>query len=236
MAAEDENKVILSTREGYDRWAAVYDTDGNPLIALEEPQVDHLLGDVRGLSVLDVGCGTGRHAIRFSARGASVHALDFSNEMLEQAGRKPGAGAVSFAAHDLAQPLPFPPATFDRVVCGLVVDHIADLPGLFGEMRRVCKPSGCVVVSVMHPAMMLKGVQARFHDAQTGQEIRPASQPHALSDYVMAAVRAGFAIDHLSEHAVDEALANRLERARKYVGWPMLLVMKLSSEPAATCR
>ena len=48
----------LSAREGYDRWAEVYDTDGNPLIALEERHLDRLLGAVEGLAVVDVGCGT----------------------------------------------------------------------------------------------------------------------------------------------------------------------------------
>jgi malonyl-CoA O-methyltransferase len=219
---------ILPTREGYDRWASIYDTDGNPLIALEEPQVDRLLGDVRGLAVLDVGCGTGRHAICLAARGAIVHALDFSPEMLARARDKAGAAGINFAVHDLSQPLPFPAQAFDRIVCGLVVDHIADLELLFREMHRVCKQTGCAVVSVMHPAMMLRGVQARFHDPASGQEIRPASHPHQLSDYVMAAARAGFAFDHLSEHVVDEALASRLERARRYLGWPMLFVMRLT--------
>src|SRR5579862_4366785 len=51
---------ILSTRDGYDRWAEIYDGEGNPLVAMEEPWVDKLLGDVRGLAVADIGCGTGR--------------------------------------------------------------------------------------------------------------------------------------------------------------------------------
>jgi malonyl-CoA O-methyltransferase len=95
-------------------------------------------------------------------------------------------------------------------------------------MHRICRPSGFVVVSVMHPSMMLRGVQARFRDPASGREIRPASCPHQLSDYVMAAVQAGFILEHLSEHVVDEALANRLERARRYLGWPMLFLMRLT--------
>src|SRR5262249_51788514 len=91
---------LLSTREGYDRWAAVYDTDGNPVVALEEPLVDALLGDVRGLAVLDVGCGTGRHALRLAAAGASVDAIDFSQEMLARARAKPGADKVMWRTHD----------------------------------------------------------------------------------------------------------------------------------------
>src|ERR1017187_10618194 len=114
------------------------------------------------------------------------------------------------------------------VVCGLVIDHIPNLDGLFREMHRVCRPAGFVVVSVMHPAMMLRGVQARFKDPTSGREIRPASCSHQLSDYVMAAARAGFSFDHLSEQGVDEALANHLERARRYLGWPMLFLMRLA--------
>jgi hypothetical protein len=84
-----------------------------------------------------------------------------------------------------------------------------------GEMLRVCRPSGCVVVSDMHPAMMLRGMQARFHDPTSGQEVRPASHAHQLSDYVMAATRAGCVFDHLSEQIVSEDLACRFERARR---------------------
>jgi len=209
----------------------MYDVDDNPLVALEEPWVDRLLGDVRGLAVIDVGCGTGRHALRLAAAGATVHALDFSERMLERARSKPDASRVTFQVHDLAKPLPFSDESSDRVVCGLVIDHIRDLDGLFREMRRVCRPAGFVVVSVMHPAMMLRGVQARFKDPASGREIRPASCPHQLSDYIMAAARAGFSFDHVSEQAVDEALANRLERARRYLGWPMLFLMRLAPGP-----
>jgi SAM-dependent methyltransferase len=122
---------------------------------------------------------------------------------------------------------PFPDASFDRVICSLVLEHIPDLQGIFREMARVCRSWGNVVVSNMHPAMMLQGVQARFHDESTGHEIRPASCPHQISDYVMGAAKAGFVLDHLSEHAVDEALAARLPRARRYLGWPMLFMMRL---------
>jgi hypothetical protein len=43
----------------------------------------------------------------------------------------------------------------------------------------------------------------------------------------MAATRAGLVFEHMSEHAVDEALASRSPRAKKYLGWLLLLMMKL---------
>jgi malonyl-CoA O-methyltransferase len=224
---------VLATRAGYDRWAEIYDAEDNPLVALEEPQVDRLLGNVRGLRVADIGCGTGRHALRMAAAGARVSATDFSPEMLNKARAKPGAADVEFVLHDLAQPLPFPSATFERLVCGLVVEHIRDLPALFAHLRRVCRPAGLIVVSAMHPAMMLRGITARFTDPQTGRETRPQSYPHQISDFVMAAVGAGLTIVHLSEHAIDSELAARMERARKYLGWPMLVMMVLKPNLAA---
>ncbi|MCX5795948.1 MAG: class I SAM-dependent methyltransferase [Elusimicrobia bacterium] len=219
--------MVVATRRGYDLWAAVYDTDGNPLIAMEEPVVDRLLGPVRGLSVADIGCGTGRHAVRLARRGASVTGLDFSEGMLAKARAKPGAAAVRFIRHDLARPLPLPSGGFDRVVCSLVLEHIKDLGRLFRELKRVCRRDGTIVVTAMHPALWLKGQSARFFDPKSGRDIRPRSHRQTLSDYVMAAVAAGLRLSHMSEHAPDRALARRFPRAAKHLGWPLLTVMAL---------
>ncbi len=224
--------LLLPTRDGYELWAEIYDDEDNPLIALEEPQIAGLLGDVRGLDIADIGCGTGRHALRLAAAGARVTAIDFSEAMLSRARSKDRAGSILFIQHDLADPLPLNDASFDRVLCCLVVDHISELGKFFRELHRICRPQGLVVVTVMHPAMMLRGIQARFRDPATGLEIRPQSSAHQISDYVMAALRAGLMFDHLSEHVVNEALAARSARAQKYLGWPLLLLMRLRSAKA----
>jgi malonyl-CoA O-methyltransferase len=217
----------LPTRAGYDRWAEIYDGENNPLIALEEPEVDRLLGEVRGLAVADIGCGTGRHALRLAARGARVTGLDFAAGMLAKARAKPGAEGILFIQHDLARPLPLPDKCCDAVVCGLVLEHIADLRLLFAEMGRIGRPDGPIVVSAMHPAMMLRGITARFTDPATGRETRPHSHTHQISDFVMAALAAGLRIDYVGEHPVDAALVARSPRAGKYLGWPLLLMLRL---------
>jgi ubiquinone/menaquinone biosynthesis C-methylase UbiE len=218
---------VLPTRDGYDRWAATYDTMGNWLLELEEPEVDRAFGDVAGLDVLDVGAGTGRHAIRLAERGARVTAVDFSEQMVERARQKPGAEGVRWLIHDVARPLPFAENSFDCVLSALVLEHIPvdQLAAFFGELARVARSDGVVVVTAMHPAMFVRGVSANFRDES--EEVRPRSYVATLSDYVMAAIQGGLVIDALAERSVDEGLVARNERARKWLGWPALFVMTL---------
>src|SRR5438128_2141453 len=107
MSDAQQPGQLSSVRGGYDRWALVYDHDANPLTALEEPYMKEAAGNVRGLTVLDLGCGTGRHTVWLAAAGANVTAVDFSEGMLEEARRKPQAAGVRFIVHDLHEPLPF---------------------------------------------------------------------------------------------------------------------------------
>jgi 2-polyprenyl-3-methyl-5-hydroxy-6-metoxy-1,4-benzoquinol methylase len=214
---------------GYDRWASVYDHDLNPLPALEEPVFRAAVGDVRGLSVADLGCGTGRHAIWLAGRGAAVTAIDFSEGMLAVARAKPSAERVKFLTHDLNLSLPLLDVAFDLVVSGLVLEHLRDLDGFFREARRIIRPSGCAIVSAMHPAMFLRGSQARFTDPNSGEVIQPGSLPHQFGDFVMAAIAAGFRLDGVGEYAPDAEFAVRYPRAAKYVGWPMLVVLRLGT-------
>jgi ubiquinone/menaquinone biosynthesis C-methylase UbiE len=222
---------VLPTRDGYDRWAATYDTMGNWLLELAEPEVDRALGDVNGLDVLDVGAGTGRHTLRIAESGARVTAVDFSEEMLAKARQKPGAEHVRWLEHDVTRPLPFCANSFDRVLSALVLEHIPvdELASFFGELGRVARGEGVIFVTAMHPAMFLKGVSANFRD-ESG-EVRPRSYVATLSDYVMGAVQAGLVIVSLAEHSVDEGLAARNERSRKWLGWPALFVMTLKRAP-----
>ena len=155
--------------------------------------------------------------------------LDFSDAMLAQARVKAeGAdlrGAVEFRRHDLEAPLPLDSDSCDRVLCCLALEHVVELAPVFAEMRRVCREGGRIVVSEMHPAMLLKGVSAHFHDPVTGRDIRPASAGNQISDYVNAAIGAGLRLVDLSERFVDDRLTALSGRARKHRDWPLLLLL-----------
>ena len=234
--ASRDNLEVVSVQQGYARWSETYDIQDNPLIILEEPLVRALLGNVHGLSVADIGCGTGRHTVYMAETGAQVTAIDFSQEMMARAIEKTKGWDIQFVTHDLTVRLPFADDTFDRVLCCLVLEHIADLDDMIAEMARICRPGGFVVIAELHPAMFLRGLQARFTDQKTGQKVNVQSNRHLISDYVNAALRANLQIDRIEEHLADEPLLEKSPRAKEYwsefredfdLGWPMLLVVKL---------
>lgn len=227
MTDQPKIETAPSVRDGYNRWAEVYDHDLNPLVALEEPVMHELLGDPSGKHVLDLGCGTGRHTAYLVRRGAIVTAVDFPAGMLAEAKRKTEGHDVRYLTHDLHHALPFDDRSFDLVVSGLVLEHLETLDTFFREARRVLQAGGSALISAMHPAMFLRGSQARFTDPVSGVKIQPGSYPHSVSDFVMAALRTGFEISNLHERAPDVDFAARFPRAEKYVGWPMLVVMEL---------
>ncbi len=222
--------AVAPANEAYDRWAAVYDRDGNPLVALDDAIVPALLGPVRGLHLADLACGTGRHSLRLLDGGARVTCVDFSSGMLNEAKNRLRGRETTFVEHDLRKRLPFTDGSFDAVLCCLALEHVADLASFFREARRICKIGGFVVCSDMHHAMRLRGVQANFDDSEKGINVRVEGYEHAVSEYVTAALGAGLAIETIQEHKGEAALLERFPRIAKYIGWPMLITMRLRVE------
>jgi ubiquinone/menaquinone biosynthesis C-methylase UbiE len=213
----------LSVREGYDRWAASYDDYDNPLVLIEEPVVIDLVGDVRGKSVADIGCGTGRHAVRLHRAGARVTGVDGSSRMLAELQRK--APEIEIAEDDIRGGIALPDARFDVVLCCLVLEHVGDLDRALAELARITASGGVVIVTDLHPEQTRRGVHARSREsAEVKREI--AGYHHTISAYVMAAVRAGLRIDALHERVMDEASAGTSTSARKYLDQPLLFAMK----------
>src|SRR6266704_6385948 len=91
------------------------------------------------MSILDVGCGPGYVSAAAAERGAIPIGLDFSAEMIAIAEKM--FPQIEFRQGD-AQNLPFPDASFDRVVANFALLHLADPERAFAEAARVLKPGG----------------------------------------------------------------------------------------------
>ncbi|MDW5596552.1 class I SAM-dependent methyltransferase [Conexibacter stalactiti] len=111
----------------------------------------------RPLEVVEIGCGTGSFTtmVARAETTGGVHAIgvDGDAEVLARAHRKAGAAAVDWR-EGLADALPLPDASADRVVMSLLLHHLspATQRAALAEARRVLRPGGRIHVADWGPA------------------------------------------------------------------------------------
>jgi SAM-dependent methyltransferase len=117
-------------------------------IEAQEPDEDQ---HGAGKDVLDAGCDPGFYSLFLADQGARVMAFDLHPAFVQRTQQRTG-GRVKVVQADLAEPLSFATdASFDLVVCILVLHYIKDWRPTFAEFHRVLRSGGHVIFSTHHP-------------------------------------------------------------------------------------
>jgi ubiquinone/menaquinone biosynthesis C-methylase UbiE len=222
----------VSLQEGYRRWAAQYDQEDNALIVVEEQLAIPLLATIQATSILDLGTGTGRYAIRLATAGANVVALDHSEAMLsvaQQAADRAGV-RIQFLRHDLRMGIPLELNSFDLAIAALVLCHMESLDHVAEEAYRLLRPGGYLLITDFHPAVIAAGWRTQFTDSD-GTYLLPTVS-RTGNHYLTALRDAGFSIQTVREALVGDApegafLADVIARDREI---PFCLAI-LASKP-----
>jgi ubiquinone/menaquinone biosynthesis C-methylase UbiE len=135
--------------EVYRNWRA--SSVGAITETLQRRLILELLGDVRGRTILDVGCGDGALAIELHRRGGIVVGIDVSSAMIKVArasARRQDGADIAFVVAS-AEALPFTAEHFDIVVAVTMLcfapEDAAAAP-VFGEIARVLRRRGRLVI------------------------------------------------------------------------------------------
>jgi SAM-dependent methyltransferase len=102
-------------------------------------------------TVLDAGCGTGSLAVELAERGFRVYGIEYSFAGLRHLAQKADRGglrSVISVAQATAEIIPFRSSSFDAIVCGEVLEHLANDSAAVAGFRRMLKPGGICVVTV----------------------------------------------------------------------------------------
>lgn len=118
------------------RWVAARRVAG--VVALIDPQTDD--------RILEVGCGAG-HVLQ-KMQPSSLFGLELSPTLIGRARQRLPEKVCLQRAN--AESMPFSNQIFDKVYCTEVLEHVLDPRKVLGEINRIVKPGGTVVISIPH--------------------------------------------------------------------------------------
>jgi SAM-dependent methyltransferase len=225
---------------GYSRLPrSIEGLDGAP----EWPALRAMLPSMRGLKVVDLGCGFGWFCRWARENGAAqVLGIDVSKKMLARARAATPDAAVSYTRADLEH-LELPPGAFNLAYSSLAFHYIEDFGRLMAQVHRSLDAGGRLVFSVEHPIFMAPS-DPKFSVNDAGRVTWPVDgyldegprstdwlangvikHHRTIATCINALIDAGFAISHLEEWGPTTAqIASRPEWADERQRPPFLLV------------
>jgi SAM-dependent methyltransferase len=221
-----------------EEWIAWARSPGHDAFWMYRRALARFVGSGTG-NALEVGCGEGRISRELKKLGYRVTATDAVSTLVEAS--RQANSADEYAVAD-GKNLPFSDRQFDLVMAYNVLMDVEDVSATLREIRRVMKPEGVLLISLVHPfgdrgrfaghepeaPFVLTGsyygrVRFEMEEFVGGLRMHFAGWSQPLEDYMAALEAAGFAITSLREPVPDETSEDRL---KQWARVPLFLWLK----------
>ncbi len=160
-------------RRYFNEQAAIWDETVAEKDTARLERMAERLGIEAGATVLDVGTGTGvflPYLLNRVGAGGRVIALDIAEEMLQTARTKRFDDNVAYLHADVTT-IPVRNGLFDVVVCYSSFPHFRDKPRVLGEINRVTRPGGRLLICHTSSRAQINEIHARI--PAVGDDILP---------------------------------------------------------------
>jgi 2-polyprenyl-3-methyl-5-hydroxy-6-metoxy-1,4-benzoquinol methylase len=218
LSAPKENHIAKEWNDAAESWVD-FVRQGKDYFRdeLNTPGMLRLIGNVKGLEVLDVACGEGYHTRILARRGAKATGIDLSRELVEHAKsqEKKDRLGIRYYVSNSADLSRFPAKCFEVVTCFMALMDIEDYRGTISEVTRVMKDDGRFIFSIIHPCFDCIAKNGEIERTARYFEVRDERVPwrmerllrpfettsfhRTLTDYSTALYKHGLAIRRLLE-------------------------------------
>jgi SAM-dependent methyltransferase len=155
----DENENV--NRQNWENFASLYDqfmgeTGDEFHQLIIDPSIMNFIIEVKGLYVLDIGCGNGYFSNYLAGLGAAMVAgVDRSKALINLAKGRFFKPNLKFQVCDLTNKLPYLDKSFDLVVANMVLQYLPSLEMLAKVLFRIVRDKGKFIIAIDHPCHAL---------------------------------------------------------------------------------
>ncbi|MBE6821411.1 MAG: class I SAM-dependent methyltransferase [Ruminococcaceae bacterium] len=250
------NQNIFDNEIFFNGYKALRDSDCNANDLIEQPAMRKMLPDLKGKSVLDLGCGYGHNCIDFVSRGAiRVVGIDISEKMLAVAKSESAHDKIDFRQMSMTD-IGMLGERFDFIYSSLAFHYVKDFEAFAKNMLSVLNDGGQLLFSQEHPIITATVDGAgHFNKDENGNRISYTFSNYnqsgerrihwyvdgvikyhrTFSDIINALAKAGFVIKEVCEPVPEEWAIQKLPTMAKEYIKPNFLIVKAKKEKEVNC-
>ena len=155
----------------FDGYKKIREREANANDLFEIPALLSLLPDLKGKSILDLGCGFGEHCKMFVRMGASrVVGIDISEKMLAVANKENADPKITYL-HLPIEEINSLPDSFDLIISSLAFHYVEDFEGTVKSIYEKLSPGGRFIYSQEHPLVTCHTHGDRWTRDENGEKL-----------------------------------------------------------------